>query len=62
MDDTKFWIVSPRASLSGISGLGTLLSGNYIGMQVGKSTTGRRSFTGLDVPPRSRINPAGSFC
>ena len=28
---------------------GRLLSGNYIGMQVGKSTTRRRSFTGLDV-------------
>jgi paraquat-inducible protein B len=61
VDDTKFWIVSPRASLSGISGLGTLLSGNYIGIEVGKSTTGRRSFTGLDVPPTVTDQPGRQF-
>ena len=61
VEDTKFWIVSPRASLSGISGLGTLLSGNYIGMQVGKSTTRRRSFTGLDVPPTITDQPGRQF-
>ncbi len=61
LEDTKFWIVEPRASLSGISGLGTLLSGNYIGMQVGKSATRRRSFTGLDVPPTVTDEPGRQF-
>jgi paraquat-inducible protein B len=61
VDDTKFWIVSPRASLSGISGLSTLLSGNYIGIQIGKSTTRRRSFTGLDVPPTITDQPGRQF-
>src|SRR5664279_4145646 len=28
--DAKFWVVEPHISLSGISGLSTLLSGNYI--------------------------------
>jgi paraquat-inducible protein B len=37
--------------LSGVSGLGTLLSGNYIGFAVGKSTKPQRRFTALEVPP-----------
>ena len=36
--DAKFWVVEPRISLSGVSGLSTLLSGNYIGFQAGKSS------------------------
>jgi len=49
--DAKFWIVEPRISLTGISGLSTLLSGNYIGFQAGASTDAQRSFVGLDEPP-----------
>ena len=37
VEDAKFWVVEPRVTLSGVSGLGTLLSGNYIGFEVGKS-------------------------
>ena len=33
--DNQFWIVSPRVSLSGVSGLGTILSGPYINMAPG---------------------------
>ncbi len=51
VEDAKFWVVEPRVTLSGVSGLGTLLSGNYIGFEVGKSTKVQRNFTGLDVPP-----------
>ncbi len=50
VEDAKFWVVSPRITLSGVSGLGTLLSGNYIGIEVGKSQKKQRTFTGLDVP------------
>jgi paraquat-inducible protein B len=49
--DAKFWVVEPRISLSGISGLSTLLSGNYIGFEAGKSDEDERSFIGLDLPP-----------
>jgi paraquat-inducible protein B len=49
--DAKFWVVEPRVSLSGVSGLGTLLSGNYIGFEAGKSDSSERSFNGLAVPP-----------
>jgi len=51
VEDARFWVVEPRVTLSGVSGLGTLLSGNYIGLATGKSTRKQRTFTGLDVPP-----------
>ena len=51
VEDAKFWVVEPRVTLSGVSGLGTLLSGNYIGFAVGKSTKPQRTFTALEVPP-----------
>ena len=51
VEDAKFWVVEPRVTLSGVSGLGTLLSGNYIGFEAGKSTKNQRTFSGLDEPP-----------
>ena len=49
--DAKFWVVRPRVSLSGISGLSTLLSGNYIGFEAGTSDERERTFVGKEVPP-----------
>src|SRR5512147_1577715 len=51
VEDAKFWVVEPRVTLSGVSGLGTLLSGNYIGFEAGKSNKKQYRFTGLEVPP-----------
>jgi len=51
VEDSRFWTVKPRATLSGVSGLGTLLSGNYIGIEPGKSRKTRGDFVGLEVPP-----------
>jgi paraquat-inducible protein B len=51
VDDSQFWVVRPRISGGGISGLGTLVSGAYIGMDVGKSVLEQRDFIGLEVPP-----------
>jgi len=51
VEDARFWVVEPRVTLSGVSGLGTLLSGNYIGFAQGKSSKPQRTFTGLEVPP-----------
>jgi paraquat-inducible protein B len=51
VDDAKFWVVQPRVTLSGVTGLGTLLSGNFIGFEAGTSTAPRFHFTALDVPP-----------
>src|SRR6202000_2409382 len=49
--DTRFWVVRPRVTGSDISGLGTLVSGAYISVDVGHSSVATRSFTGLEVPP-----------
>jgi paraquat-inducible protein B len=51
VDDTRFWVVRPRIDTGGVSGLGTLLSGAYIGVDVGRSEERRRDFEGLEVPP-----------
>jgi paraquat-inducible protein B len=51
VEDTRFWVVRPRIGVGGVSGLGTLFSGAYIGVDIGKSSQARREFTGLEVPP-----------
>src|SRR5262245_10990832 len=51
VEDARFWVVEPRVTLRGISGLGTLLSGNFIGFEVGRSTKKQRRFVGLEAPP-----------
>ena len=50
--DTRFWVVRPRIGASGVSGLGTLLSGAYIGVDAGKSSEAKSEFTGLERPPQ----------
>ena len=49
--DTRFWIVRPRVSAGAITGLGTLLSGAYIDVDIGRSTVPLRKFNGLEIPP-----------
>jgi paraquat-inducible protein B len=49
--DTRFWVVRPRVSAAGITGLGTLVSGAYISVDVGHSSESSRNFVGLEVPP-----------
>ncbi|MEO8841276.1 MAG: MlaD family protein [Kofleriaceae bacterium] len=51
VSDTKFWVERPRVGIGGVSGLGTLLSGAYIGVDVGTSTDHIDHFTGLEKPP-----------
>jgi len=51
VDDAQFWVVRPTITLSGISGLNTLLSGNYIGFEAGASDVERTDFIGLDKAP-----------
>jgi paraquat-inducible protein B len=51
VEDSRFWVVKPRVAASGISGLSTLLSGAYIGVDAGKSEETAKNFVGLEVPP-----------
>ena len=55
--DSQFWIVSPRVTLNGISGLGTLLSGPYINMAPGVAEETSTQFVALASPP---VTPAGT--
>ncbi len=60
--DTRFWVVRPRIGTAGVSGLGTLFSGAYIGVDAGSSTESKSSFTGLEAPPFVlRGEPGRSF-
>ncbi|BDX05946.1 intermembrane transport protein PqiB [Planctobacterium marinum] len=55
--DSNLWIVTPRISLSGVSGLSTILSGPFIELAPGMSGEVRYSFEGLETPP---LTPAGT--
>ena len=59
VEDTEFWIVRPEISAGRISGLETLLSGSYIAVKAGNSTTPLRSFTGLTAPPPTDADAPG---
>ena len=61
VEDTKFWVVRPRISGANISGLGTLISGAYIGMEIGSSKEDRREFVGLEIPPVITGETPGRF-
>ncbi len=61
VEDTQFWVVRPRISGGTVSGLGTLLSGSYIGMEIGKSKEKRYEFVGLKTPPVVTGEVAGRF-
>lgn len=49
--DSRFWVVRPRIGIGGVSGINTLLSGAYIGVDVGTATESQRDFVGLEKPP-----------
>jgi paraquat-inducible protein B len=57
--DTRFWVVRPNISASGVTGLGTLLSGSYIGVDAGKSTESKYDFVGLETAPPVTVDQKG---
>jgi paraquat-inducible protein B len=50
-EDTRFWIVRPRITAGGVSGLSTLLSGPFISAEIGQAQNTRNDFVALEVPP-----------
>lgn len=54
-EQTQFWLVTPKASLAGVSGLDALVGGNYIGMMPGKGKP-REQFVAQDTQPKYRVN------
>ncbi|MEQ8164287.1 MAG: MlaD family protein, partial [Smithellaceae bacterium] len=59
VEDAEFWVEKPRVTLSGVSGIGTLLTGNFIGLKMGKSKRPRHNFIGRDVPPAITMDQPG---
>ncbi|WP_298079550.1 MlaD family protein [uncultured Cardiobacterium sp.] len=57
--DSQFWIVKPQISASGITGLGTIVSGNYITVSPGKDEDRANHFTGLDEAPQIQSTEEG---
>lgn len=49
--NTRFWLVKPQISLSGISGLDTLVAGNYISFKPGDGEPAERFDALLEPPP-----------
>ena len=61
-EDTRFWIVRPRITASGVSGLSTLLDGPFIAADLGQSTVKTDRFVALEVPPiLTSGNPGREF-
>ncbi|KAE9644246.1 MCE family protein [Pseudomonas sp. PB103] len=50
-EDSQFWVVRPRIGAGGVSGIDTLLSGDYIGADIGQSNARAKNFKGLENPP-----------
>ena len=59
LDDTRFWVVRPRFAGGELTGLSTLLSGAYIGVDAGHAEDERREFIGLNAPPSITADEPG---
>ena len=59
-EHSRFWLVTPRISASGVSNLGTLVSGVYIVMDPGKKEGHKDSFLGLSEPPGVQSDEKGT--
>ena len=60
--DTKFWIVKPELGVYGISGLDTIVSGNYIGIYAKREERSfQNTFIGLDHVYRGNVTGGKYF-
>ncbi len=57
--DSNFWLVTPRVSLSGVSGLSTLLSGPHIAMEPTENGVAATNFVALENPPVTEAGTPG---
>lgn len=58
--ETRFWMVKPTASLSGVSGLDALVSGNYIAISPGNNPSEpETTFTALERAPSDLLASEG---
>ncbi|NWA05288.1 PqiB family protein [Pseudomonas gingeri] len=55
--NTRFWLVKPSVTLAGITGLETLVSGNYIAVSPGDGEPARKFKALSQEPPLSDLKP-----
>lgn len=60
-EGTRFWVVKPRIAGGQVSGLGTLLSGSYIGVDPVTDGKHVRTFTALENAPLVTMQEAGKY-
>ncbi len=56
---SQFWLVQPQLSVAGVSGLDTLVSGNYIAFKPSEKGEKKLSFSALKAPPAPGIEEGG---
>lgn len=59
-ENTRFWVVTARVAAGEVSGLSTIFSGAYIGMDPVLEGDSTREFKGLDIPPPITTSEPGS--
>lgn len=61
IEGTQFWLVKPKISLAEVTGLDTLISGNYIAVRLGdlEQSKPQRVFTALAGPPPLPLHEPG---
>ncbi|WP_068829843.1 PqiB family protein [Pseudomonas sp. BMS12] len=57
LSNTRFWLVKPNVSLAGITGLETLVSGNYITVSPGDGEPTRKFVALTEEPPLADSTP-----
>lgn len=60
-ENTRFWVVRAEVSAGQITGLDTVLSGAYIGIDPSSDGARARSFEGLETPPVVRSDADGTL-
>ena len=61
-ENTRFWVVRARIGAGEVSGLGTLFSGAYIGIDPSSEGAKQNAFKGLEIPPvLTEDLPGGDF-
>lgn len=56
---SRFWVVQPEVTLSGVTGLGTLISGQYIRFSPEQDGEQADYFRGLEQPPLTPLGTPG---
>jgi paraquat-inducible protein B len=60
-ENTRFWVVRAQVSAGSVSGLSTLFSGAYIGIDPAFEGDRRNTFEGLNAPPVVTSDEAGTL-